>query len=229
MSNRDAKNQARQWVDAPKILAEDLRRLYVWVNENSFEPSDDAGTGRLIAASQSAESLVLLKPCDRALWEYRRMIPETKIIYEMWQPLMEALRTAEEGGSAVPFAGLPKVDEAIVTIEKWAHRQSFKTAETSNRSEILKVTIEHFDDEMLVKTDKDGSLKLRGSVNIPMFMAFWRAPKHRLTLEAFLDIDPGSTHTYLERHRARLCAQLQDALLEVVADGTGFRMQICRK
>jgi len=229
MSNRDAKNQARQWVDDAKILAEDLRRLFVWVSEHSFEPAGDASAGRLIAVSHSAESLELLKPCDRALWEYRRMIPETKIIYEMWQPLMEALRSAEEGGSAVPFAGLADVDEAIVTIEKWAHKQSFKTAETSIRSDILKVTIEQLDDELIVKTDKDGSLKLRGTANIPMFMTFWRAPKHRVSLEAFLDIDPGSTHTYLERHRARLCAQLQDVLLEVVAEGTGFRMQICRK
>ncbi len=229
MSNRDAKNQARQWVDSPVILAEDLRKLFSWINENSFEPAEPVGSSQILSASRIGESLELLKPCDRALWEYRRMIPETKIKFEMWQPLMEAMRTAQDGGAAIPFDGLPDVDEAIVTIEKWAYKQSFKTAETSTRSDILKVTIEHVGDEILLQTDKDGSLKLRGTANIPMFMAFWRAPKHRLSMEAFLDIDPGSTHTYLERHRARLCAQLQDVLLEVVVEGNAFRMQICRK
>ena len=117
----------------------------------------------------------------------------------------------------------------VETVEKWAKRQSSKVAEAPTRSEILKVTIEEFEDELIVRTDKEGSLKLRGTTNIPMFMAFWRAPKHRLTMEAFLDIDPSSNHTYLERHRTRLCAKLQDVLLEVVVDGNAFRMQVCRK
>ena len=97
-----------------------------------------------------------------------------------------------------------------------------------NRSEPLKATIEVLDDEIIVRTDKDGSLKVKGSTNIPMFLALWRAPKHRLTLEQFLDIDRQRKHTNLERHRARLCARLQDVLIDVLADEKSVYMQKCR-
>ena len=97
-----------------------------------------------------------------------------------------------------------------------------------NRSELLKATIEEVDDEIIVRTDKDGSLKIRGSTNVPMFLALWRAPKHRLTIEQFLDIDRRTKQTNLERHRARLCARLQDVLIEVLADAKGVSMKISR-
>lgn len=97
-----------------------------------------------------------------------------------------------------------------------------------NRSELLKATIEVHDDEIIVRTDRDGSLKVRGSTNIPMFLALWRAPKHRLTLDQFLDVDRRTKQTNLERHRARLCARLQDVLIEVLADDKCVRMQKCR-
>jgi hypothetical protein len=103
-----------------------------------------------------------------------------------------------------------------------------KSGVRGNRSELLKATIEVLDDEIIVRTDKDGSLQIRGSTNIPMFLALWRAPKHRLTLEQFLDIDRRRKHTNLERHRARLCARLQDVLIEVLADEHTIRMQKCR-
>jgi hypothetical protein len=61
-----------------------------------------------------------------------------------------------------------------------------------------------------------------------MFLTFWRANKHHLSKDAFMDIDPGSKLTYLDRHRARLCAQLQSILLEVVAEGNGYVMRRCR-
>ena len=97
-----------------------------------------------------------------------------------------------------------------------------------NRSELLNATIEVLDDEIIVRTDRDGSLKVKGSTNIPMFLALWRAPKHRLNLEQFLDIDRQRKHTNLERHRARLCARLQDVLIEVLADEKSVTMKRCR-
>ena len=229
MSNRDAKSQSRQWVEAPEFFAEDLRRLLSWVNEHAFESEPDATGGRLLDPGKNSAAQELLNPCDRALWEYQRMLRVTTVKFDMWQPLIQAMQAAADEKTPVLFTGIADIEEAVSAVEKWAKRQSSKVAEAPTRSEILKVTIEEFEDELIVRTDKEGSLKLRGTTNIPMFMAFWRAPKHRLTMEAFLDIDPSSNHTYLERHRTRLCAKLQDVLLEVVVDGNAFRMQVCRK
>lgn len=229
MSNRDAKSQARQWVEAPEFFAEDLRKLLSWVQEHAFESETDARGARLLNPTKNSEAQELLKPCDRALWEYQRMLRVTTVKFEMWQPLIQAMQAAADENKPLPFDGIADVEEAVSSVEKWAKKQSSKATEAPTRSEILKVTIEEFGDELIVRTDKEGSLKLRGTTNIPMFMAFWKAPKHRLSMEAFLDIDPSSNHTYLERHRTRLCAKLQDVLLEVVAEGNGFRMQVCRK
>ena len=229
MSNRDAKSQARQWVEAPDFFAEDLRRLLTWVNQNAFVSEPDARGVRLLNPEKNSEAQELLNPCDRALWEYQRMLRVTTVKFEMWQSLIQAMQAAADENTPLPFAGIADIEDAVSAVEKFAKRQSAKATEAPTRSEILKVTIEEFGDELIVRTDKEGSLKLRGTTNIPMFMAFWKAPKHRLSMEAFLDIDPSSNHTYLERHRTRLCAKLQDVLLEVVAEGNGFRMQVCRK
>ncbi len=232
MSNREAKSQARQWVDSPEILAEDLRKLFGWVESTAFIPapseSAEPQSGLIIDFSRASEIFDELKPIDRALWEYRRMLPETLITYEMFQPLMESLNQAAESSEGVQFNGLAEIETAISAIEYWSRKQSWKSAEAPLRSEILKATIEEEGEELILRTDKDGSIKLRGRTNIPMFLAFWQAPKHRLSMEIFLDIDPGTKLTYLERHRTRLCAQLQKVLLEVVVEGNGFRMQRCR-
>lgn len=228
MSNREAKLQGRQWAEAPDILAEDLRKLISWVDEHALESVAEKDGGRMLTPRNAPEALELLRNCDSALWEYRRISPVTRVNYRMWQPLMEALSAFADGETEISFQGFSDLDDAVKSVERWAAKQAHKTAEVSMRSELLKVTIEELDGELIVRTDKDGSLKLRGTVNIPMFMAFWRAPKHRLSREAFLDINPGSTHTYLERHRTRLCAQLQDILLEVVVEGNGARLQRCR-
>jgi hypothetical protein len=62
-----------------------------------------------------------------------------------------------------------------------------------------------------------------------MFLAFWRAPGHRLGLQSFLDIDRGTSQTHLERLATRLCSKLQDVLLEVVRLDNGYRLQKCRR
>ena len=233
MSNREAKSQGKQWVESPGILAEDLRRRLDFINKNAFESSDsEVGNSRrncVVVPENAAEVLELLEADDSALWEYRRLIPETRVKYRMLQPLIEALRQAVETKTALQFSGVAELEEAVVAVEQWAKRQAFRAAEIPLRSDILRTTIEQLGDELIVRTDEDGSIKLRGIVNIPMFLAFWRAPKHRLSTEAFLEIDPGSKHTYLERHRTRLCSQLQDILLELVVEGNGVRLQRCRK
>ena len=104
------------------------------------------------------------------------------------------------------------------------------SSQQHSRSELLRASIEFVnDDELIVLTDTNGSTKLRGSTNVPMFLALWNAPKHRLPLERFLDVDRRTSHTNLERHRARLCSRLQEVLIEVVADDTSVRMQVCRE
>jgi hypothetical protein len=220
MSNREAKSQGKQWVESPEILAEDLRRRLDFIYKNVFEARDAASVGIArdynVAPGNAAEVL-------------ERLIPETRMKYRMLQPLIEAVRQAVETKSPVQFSGIPELEEAVVAVEHWAKKQAYRAAEVPLRSDLLRTTIEQLGDELIVRTDQDGSIKLRGTVNIPMFLAFWRAPKHRLSTEAFLEIDPGSKHIYLERHRTRLCSQLQDILLELVIEGNGVRLQRCRK
>ena len=233
MSNREAKSQGKHWVESPEILAEDLRRRLDFIEKTAFAAlSSEGGVSNrdcVIAPENAAEVLEVLEADDSALWEYRRLIPETRVKYRMLQPLIEALRQTVETKVAVPFSGVAELEDAVVAVEQWAKRQAFRAAEIPLRSDLLRTTIEQLGEELIVRTDQDGSIKLRGIVNIPMFLAFWRAPKHRLSTEAFLEIDPGSKHTYLERHRTRLCSQLQDILLELVVEGNGVRLQRCRK
>lgn len=233
MSNREAKSQGKQWVESPEILAEDLRRRMDFIYKNVLEARDSVSTNSTrdyaIAPGNGAEVLDVLIADDSALWEYRRLIPETRMKYRMLQPLIEAVRQAVETQIVVQFSGIQELEEAVEAVEHWAKKQAYRAAEVPLRSDLLRTTIEQLGDELIVRTDQDGSIKLRGTVNIPMFLAFWRAPKHRLSMEAFLEIDPGSKHTYLERHRTRLCSQLQDILLELVVEGNGVRLQRCRK
>lgn len=233
MSNREAKSQGKQWVESPEILAEDLRRRLDFIYKNVFEACDAASAGiardYIVAPGNGAEVLEILVADDSALWEYRRLIPETRMKYRMLQPLIEALRQAVETKSPVQFSGVLELEEAVVAVEYWAKKQAYRAAEVPLRSDLLRTAIEQLGDELIVRTDQDGSIKLRGTVNIPMFLAFWRAPKHRLSTAAFLEIDPGSKHTYLERHRTRLCSQLQNILLELVVEGNGVHLQRCRK
>lgn len=215
------------------ILAEDLRRRLDYIRQIAFDArkseSVTSSSEPVVVPEKAAEILAMLEADDSALWEYRRIIPETRVKYRMLQPLIEVLRKAVESKTALEFSGAQEIEDAVVAVEQWAKRQAFRSAEIPLRSDLLRTTIEQLGDELIVRTDQDGSIKLRGTVNIPMFLAFWRAPKHRLSNEAFLEIDPGSKHTYLERHRTRLCSQLQDILLELVVEGNGVRLQRCRK
>jgi len=233
MSKQEAKLLARLWADEPDSLIRDLRELVDWVEETSLTvPADAAGqTPGAVAADLAMADKVLqrLEPIESALREYRRMMPPTPLNIELLQPVADAFKTAAESGRKdVRLEDLSGIRSQVTSLEQWARSQSQRMSEAPNRSELLKTTIEVLGDEIIVRTDTNGSLKLRGSTSIPMFLALWKAPKHRLGLESFLDIDRRTSEKNLERHRARLCASLQRVLLEVVADESGVRIQKCR-
>ena len=137
MSNRDAKSQARQWVEAPEFFAEDLRKLLSWVNEHAFESEPDARGARLLNPAKNSEAQELLKPSDRALWEYQRMLRVTTVKFEMWQPLIQAMQAAADENTPLLFTGIADIEEAVSAVEKWAKKQSTKATEAPTRSEIL--------------------------------------------------------------------------------------------
>ena len=239
MSNRDAKLLARIWADDPSLLAEDLSGLIAWLKSCAlYEKPGGSGKkdapgihpGSLLVKLDAAdEALQRTLPSVRGLHEYRRMIPKTQIQISLLQPLVDAFTAAADGQTDVAVEGFQTIEQAVASISRWAQSQAQKTAVTTQRSDLLKTTIEELGEEILVVTDENGSVKLRGTSNIPMFLAFWRAPKHRLGPDAFLDIDRSVRKTNLERHRTRLCALLQRVLLEIVADGNALKLQNCRE
>jgi hypothetical protein len=132
----------------------------------------------------------------------------------------------EDGQLVLPVAVVSEFRGNVDEFARWARFQQ-RQEQTLPRSDALKTSIEFVDDELLVKTDGDGSLKLRGAVSIPMFLALWRAPGHRLSAQSFLDIDRSLSASGLERHSTRLCSKLQGVLLEVIRSGSGYVLRRC--
>jgi hypothetical protein len=233
MSKRDAKLLAQIWADEPLSLIRDLRELIDWVEETAIIAQAD-GTATTPGApvadpAMAVEVLQRLIPIESALREYRRMMPPTPLNIDLLQPVRDAFSTAAETDRKdAGLANLSAIRHQVNSLEQWARSQSQRMSEAPNRSELLKTTIEVLEDEIIVRTDTNGSLKLLGSTSIPMFLALWKAPKHRMSPESFLDIDRRTSEKNLDRHRARLCSKLQKVLLEVVADESGVRMQKCR-
>lgn len=224
---------ARLWADEPQTLIRDLSEVIDWVEKRAIIAPTDTVTQTpsvpVVDPEVATEALQRLRPIESALREYRRMMPPNPLNIELLQPITDACsKAAEEGHAEVRLEGISGIRSQIDSLQQWARSQSQKQSEAPGRSELLKTSIEILDDELIVKTDINGSLKLRGSTCIPMFLALWKAPKHRLSPEAFLDIDRRTSQKNLDRHRARLCARLQRVLLEVVADESGVRMQKCR-
>jgi len=141
--------------------------------------------------------------------------------------VLDRLQSDADGDLVVlPVAVLEEFRGNVDEFARWSKFQQ-RQEQTQARSEALKTAIEFVDDELLVKTDGDGSLKLRGAVSIPMFLALWRAPGHRLSAQSFLDIDRSLSASGLERHSTRLCSKLQGVLLEVVRSGSGYLLRRC--
>lgn len=221
---------AIQWRDDPTLLVGDLRAAMNWLWQYSHEATDvvaRATGARILDAALVPEALERLIPLHKALGKYTLLLKATKLTPDLLEMVLESLTSEEPASGSGMFTlnGLNSVVDAIELTQRWVDKQVQLRGEEGNRSEVLKTTIEFLDNELLVKTDKDGSLKLRGSTNIPMFLAFFRTAKHFLNTDAFLDIDRTVQATNLDRHRVRLSSKLHDVLIEIVSEKGGYRMR----
>lgn len=231
MSRRDYKLQAQSWVDHPGLMAKDLRQALDWLRDHAVVSSqDEKGLTRWIVPRSGFSSVVeRLRPLSSVLSEYRRMQAHTTFNIDLFRQLLEAIADAADDAVSVPALQFELMNEQVSELERWAGIQAKRNAEPALRSESLKAVIEVTEDEIILRTDIDGSIKIRGAVHIPMFLAFWRAPGHRLGRESFLDIDRSSNPKGLERHRARLSGRLLDVLLEIAEENGAFRLRRCRR
>ncbi len=241
MKRDEAFELAIQWRDDPTLLVGDLRAAMNWLWQNSDEATDAVSRAmgiRTIDAGLRAEAIELLMPLHKALAKYTVLIKTTKLTPDLLVPVLDSLMPDESAETAtetvtspavvsgmIAVSGLNSVVDAVELTQRWVDKQQRMKGEEGNRSEILKTSIEIMGDELLVKTDGDGSLKLRGSANIPMFLAFFRTAKHFLDTDTFLDIDRTVQSTNLDRHRVRLSCKLHDVLIEIVSEKGGYRMQ----
>ena len=246
MKRDEAFELAIQWREDPTLLVGDLRAAVNWLWQNSDEATDIVSRAvgiRSIDAGLRDEAIELLMPLHKALAKYTVLIKTTKLTPDLLVPVIDSLMPDESAESTsdtialetatseltasatIAVSGLNSVVDAIEFTQRWVDKQVRLQGEEGNRSEILKTTIEIAGDELLVRTDQDGSLKLRGSANIPMFLAFFRTAKHFLDTDTFLDIDRTVKSTNLDRHRVRLSCKLHDVLIEIVSEKGGYRMQ----
>jgi len=227
---------AAQWRENPELLVGDLRAAVNWLMQNSNEPTDSiakAAGARAMEPAFVSEAIERIVPLHKALGKYSVLLKMSKLNADVLESVLQSLVSANKesgdstlpAGSVVMLTGLAEVAQAIESTQHWVDKQQRLKGEEGNRSEILKTTIEISGDELLVNTDLDGSLKLRGSTNIPMFLAFFRTAKHFLSVDAFLDIDRTVKATNLDRHRVRLSSKLHDVLIEIVEEKGGYRMR----
>ncbi|MEJ7590976.1 MAG: hypothetical protein WKF77_05460 [Planctomycetaceae bacterium] len=233
---------AIQWRDNPVLLVGDLRATFDWLWKNSDEATDAVAraTGaRVMIASLVPEALERLIPLHKALTKYAILLKAAKLTPELLDPVIDSLTlphaalVSEDSAtgsceSSVMVTGLTAVTQAIELTQRWVDKQEQLRSGEGNRSEILKTTIEVGDDELLVKTDQDGSLKLRliQYSDVPGVLS---TAKHHLTIDAFLDIDRTVKPTNLDRHRVRLSSKLHDVMIEIVSEKDGYRMQKFRQ
>ncbi|MFN8706093.1 MAG: hypothetical protein ACK50J_05385, partial [Planctomyces sp.] len=178
MSNREAKFLALAWSDNPTLLAEDLTAFMSWLKQNALQshqdgagtPDDRTASLRIITNS-AAEALQRVVPLSDALSAYRRLVQKPQIDTTVLLPLVESLSAAAEAQLDVAVSVIPDIERHIADFRRWAQIQAQKESDIPLRSEILKTTIEELGDELLVLTDENGSVKLRGTSNIPMFLA----------------------------------------------------------
>ena len=243
MKRDEAFELAIQWRENPVLLVGDVRATFDWLWQNSEESTDAvarATDARVMVTSLVPEALERLIPLHKALTKYAILLKASKLTPELLVPVIQSLDPPDSAPasvdsalppaeSCVTMASLSAMSQALEVTQRWVDKQERLRNGEGNRSEILKTTIEVADDELLVKTDQDGSLKLRGTSNIPMFLAFFRTSKHHLTIDAFLDIDRTVKPTNLDRHRVRLSSKLHDVMIEIVSEKDGYRMQKFRQ
>lgn len=228
MTYKEAKVLAQQWRDNPGLLAGDMSAVLAWVDASLEAAAGSSPPEYQIKPQTDDNGLRLVQPIHEALRPYCKWQPHSSLKPTMLDPLMEAL-TAEAGQNQnISHQTIVELRQAVRILERWAEGHTKHQEPGGNRSELLKATIEEIGDELILRTDLDGSVKLRGSTSIPMFIALWNAPKHTLSEKAFLDIDRSVRPTNLERHRNRLSARLHDVLIEIVTEkDNSVRLQKC--
>lgn len=230
MSRRDDRLQAQLWLDEPGRLSALLVRLAEQLEAAAVPraPASRRAEPTCEMPRSVAEALAAIVSADRGgINEYRRLTDASPLDCRLVLDVLDRLQSDADGDLVVlPVAVLEEFRGNVDEFARWSKFQQ-RQEETQARSEALKTAIEFVDDELLVKTDGDGSLKLRGAVSIPMFLALWRAPGHRLSAQSFLDIDRSLSASGLERHSTRLCSKLQGVLLEVVRSGSGYLLRRC--
>lgn len=236
LSKHDVRLQAERWTEQPHELLLILQTFHQNLQNTGHQCS--AGSGRrapTVLRLEPAAARTLLDfilPHELPLNEYRRRAHDSPLDARLVIDFVDRLRPSQDPDSGpidFPVELCAELEQTIRQFERWVRFQRKQQQDLPLRSEALRTTIELVDDEVLVRTDEDGSLKLKGAASIPMFLAFWRAPGHRLGLQAFLDIDRGTSQTHLERHSTRLCSKLQDVLLEVVRIDNHFLLRKCRR
>lgn len=230
MSRRDDRLQAQLWLDEPGRLSALLVRLAEQLEAAAVPraPASRRAEPTCEMPRSVAEALAAIVSADRGgINEYRRLTDASPLDCRLVLDVLDRLQSDAAGDLVVlPVAVLEEFRGNVDEFARWSKFQQ-RQEQTQARSEALKTAIEFVDDELLVKTDGDGSLKLRGAVSIPMFLALWRAPGHRLSAQSFLDIDRSLSASGLERHSTRLCSKLQGVLLEVVRSGSGYLLRRC--
>jgi len=236
LSKQDVRLQAERWTEQPHELLQVLHAFLQQI-QTTAQPCS-AGTGRKAAPvlrcepAAASSLLEFILPHELPLNEYRRRAHDSPLDSRLVIDFIDRLRPSSDpstGPIDFPAELCDELEQTVRQFERWVRFQKKQQQNLPLRSESLHTSIELVDDEVLVRTDQDGSLKLKGAASIPMFLAFWRAPGHRLGLQAFLDIDRGTTQTHLERHATRLCSKLQDVLLEVVRIDNHFLLRKCRR
>ncbi|MEY3458355.1 MAG: hypothetical protein RL215_1512 [Planctomycetota bacterium] len=236
LSRIDARLQAERWAEQPQELLQVLHAFLQHLLKDGFETSVGGGRRAVrvirFEAPAAVNLLQQMLPHELSLNEYRRHAHDSPLDSRLVIDFIDRLRPSQSETTEpidLPSELCAELEQTIRQFDRWVRFRQKQQQQIPLRSEPLQTSIEIVDEEVLVKTDQDGSLKLRGAVSIPMFLAFWRAPGHRLGLQSFLDIDRGTSQTHLERHATRLCSKLQDVLLEVVRLDNGYRLQKCRR
>lgn len=234
MSKRDAKLLAEEWNDSPVQLNSLIQPFVQALKSSGTESRESTGSRNprawKLSAAAASELLQMLTPSRPSLNEYRRIASHSPLDVRLLLDVLDRLEHDRvEDHAVLPMHVVEEFEGNVEEFDRWCRFQS-RQQTTPLRSELLLASIEILnEDEIILRTDQDGSVKLRGTASVPMFLAFWRAPGHRLSTEIFQDIDRGNTLSGLERQSTRLCARLQDVLIELVKTPNGFRMQRCRR
>lgn len=225
-SKQDRRLQAGIWAEDPTQLNEVLREFDRRLKDSG---SEQRAGRRCVFRYTIAETQNVLAPVlhlTGAVNEYRRLSSETVLDCRLLLEVCEQLQAESDTEPFVDIACelIHELQLNLSSFSRWCGFQE-RQSHTVLRSDVLGAEIEVEGDELIIRTDLDGSTRLRGTVAVPMFLAFWRARGHRLSNQSFEDVDRSINRRSLERYRTRLCARLQQVLLEVVPIENGFILQ----